>query len=174
MPHECSQEYDAIPPTRLQVAVEWLISSAVTLACLGAPLLLPAAARYNVALAWLWMLGSMWAISCGCTSLAAALAATHATHGAYAALAPTWRLAAAVAAEALLVLLPGGALLTLACRLAGEERQTGGEWLLRLTPLREVVRPTHFSPLPPSAAARRYAAAGGAVDARLFADDDEE
>lgn len=63
-----------------------------------------------------------------------------------------WRLLAAVGLDALLVagvpLL--GALATLSCRLLTEERQSFGERMFQLQPMREVVRPMHFSPYSPA------------------------
>jgi hypothetical protein len=146
--------------TRSQAAFEWLCSSLITLACLALPLL-PAYSSYRVAGAATWLLLALWAVSRGCTSLPAWLLNAHATHGEFAMLAPTWRLLAAVVFEAALVLLPGGLLLTLTWRLLSEERQNCGEGLLRLTPLREVVRPCHFSSLLSPAAASGGGGAGG-------------
>lgn len=70
-----------------------------------------------------------------------------------------WRLLLAVAVDALLVVgLPVlGVLALLACRLLTEQRQSCGERLLRLQPMREVVRPMHFSPYSPAG----YKTAGG-------------
>lgn len=63
-----------------------------------------------------------------------------------------WRLLLAVAVDSLLVVgLPVlGWLALLACRLLMEQRQSCGERLLRLQPMREVVRPVHFSPYSPA------------------------
>lgn len=64
----------------------------------------------------------------------------------------SWRLLAAVAVDTLLVVgLPVlGLLASLTCRLLTEQRQSCGERLLRLQPMREVVQPMHFSPYSPA------------------------
>jgi hypothetical protein len=68
----------------------------------------------------------------------------------------SWGLLAAVAVDTfLVVLLPVvGVLASLSCRLLTEQHQSCGERLLRLQPMREVVRPMHFSPYSPGALAR--------------------
>jgi hypothetical protein len=81
------------------------------------------------------------------------------TQGLYGMRPSCWRLLLAVAVDALLVVgLPLlGMLAMLACRLLTVQRQSCGERLLRLQPMREVVRPMHFSPYSPAG----YKTAGG-------------
>jgi hypothetical protein len=78
-----------------------------------------------------------------------------------------WSLLAAVAVDTLLVVgLPFliGALATLACKVLTAEHQSFGERMLRLQPMREVVRPMHFSPYSPARVS------GGSIGT----DDDDE
>ncbi len=64
----------------------------------------------------------------------------------------SWRLLAAVAIDTLLVAgFPFlGALASLGCKLLQEQHQSFGERTLQLVPVREVVRPMHFSPYSPA------------------------
>lgn len=82
-----------------------------------------------------------------------ALAVAFCQQGVYSMLPSWWGLLAAVALDALLVvLLPGvGLLASLSCRLLTQQHQSCGERLLRLQPMREVVRPMRFSPYSPGA-----------------------
>lgn len=166
------QEFDEEPPPRWLAALDWLLSSGLSAALLAGPVLAPAAAPYAAHAAALWaLLYLLLAPRAGATSPAAALLGIYATHGPYCMLAPWWRLWAAALLEAglLLLTLGLGIGLSLACRLLTAQRQGFGERLLRLVPLREVVRPMHFSPLPPRGSS---GGGGGTWSDGALSDDD--
>lgn len=173
-----------MPLTRWQAALECMLTAALAWACLALPFWFPAYSSHTSTGLISWLLLTAWAVSAGCTSFVAWLMNVHATFGPYANLPPMWRLAAAVLVETVFMVVPGGVLVTLVCRLRSSEHQSAGERVMLLTPLREVVRPMHFSPLAPATAAaasmahpgsRRHSsygagAAGAEVQARLFDD----
>jgi hypothetical protein len=166
------REHDAVAPRRSQVAADWLLTTALTWACLWGSLqwgpwsslafsdtcLTP---RLAHTLLVAWAAHSVWAVACGCSSVTAWLCSTYAAHGPYAQLAPTWRLLVALLCDAALTGHPLGCVLSLLWRLTSGERQSPGEWLARITPLREVVRPMPFHALPPHTSLRRRSSSGG-------------
>lgn len=140
-----------MPLSRPLAVLEHLLASLITFVLLGLPLWAPAWCPYQTTYAVLWLVQQLAAMSCGCTSLPARALSIYATDGPFSML-PGWlRLLAAVLVDAVvLVVVPGlGLLLGLACRLLTQQHQTCGERLLRLEPVREVVRPMHFSPFSP-------------------------
>lgn len=86
----------------------------------------------------------------GSTSLYAYMFGIYGTFGEYHMVASFWRLVIASLIEAAyLVLTFGmGALLSLGFRIFTADRQSVSEKLLGLVPMREVVRPMHFTQLP--------------------------
>lgn len=62
------------------------------------------------------------------------------------------RMVAAVVLEAGVVVLTAGmgVLVTLLCRMLTQQRQSFGERVLQLVPMKEFVRPMHFNRLPPA------------------------
>lgn len=118
----------------------------------------------------------------GCTSLFYRVFNIHATQGVYGVAGSWWRLFAAVAVDACVaVCLPLGlgVVASLACRLATQQRQSCGERLLRLQPMREVVGPTHFSHYAPGRAggaggSSRGGGNDGGDDGGIATDDDDE
>uniref|UniRef100_A0A383WLQ8 Uncharacterized protein n=3 Tax=Tetradesmus obliquus TaxID=3088 RepID=A0A383WLQ8_TETOB len=155
------QEYDEVPPSRLMSAFDCLASSALTLGLLALPWLLPSLASYRAAAAATWAALTLLAAAHGYTSPAAALLRVHATEGPYNMLPPLRRLLLAAAAEAGLVVLTCGlgVVVSLGFRLLSRQRQGFGDRLCRFVPLREVVRPMHFSAMPSGAAAAAAAIA---------------
>eukprot|EP00775_Hariotina_reticulata_P008680 gene8680-8861_t len=145
------QEYDEAPPSRLLSAVECLLTSSITLALLGGPWLLPRLASQKAVMAGAWALMHLLAAAAGCTSPFAWLLDINATSGQYGMLASWPRLLGAVVLEAaLLVLTAGlGVLVSLGCRLSSSQRQGFGERMAAIVPMKQIVRPMRFSPLPP-------------------------
>ncbi|KAF6262147.1 hypothetical protein COO60DRAFT_1699434 [Scenedesmus sp. NREL 46B-D3] len=165
------QEYDEVPPSRLLSALECLASSALSLGLLALPWLLPSLLPLRAAAAAVWVCLSLAAAANGYTSPAAALLRVYATEGPCNMLPPLRRrLLASVAEAALVVLTCGlGVVVSLGFRMLSQQRQGFGDRLCRFVPLREVVRPMHFSAMPPAAAAA--AAAGGGGSCKLQLDD---
>lgn len=140
------QEFDDVTPSRLMSACECLSSSCLTLALLLLPSVLPALQYYGVATALLWCCMYMFSVGRGCASPVAWLLSIYSTYGEYQMPPPWWRLLTAVLLEAALVVVTAGIGVsgTLLCRMFTQQRQGFGERVLRLVPVREVVRPMHF------------------------------
>jgi hypothetical protein len=157
------QEYDEVPPSRLLSVVDCLANSALSLGLLALPWMLPSLQPYRAAAAATWACLTLLAAANGYTSPIAALLRMHATEGPYNMLPPLQRLLLASVAEAGLVVLTCGlgVLVSLGFRLLSQQRQGFGDRLCRFVPLREVVRPMHFTAMPPAGAA------GGCDDLQL-------
>jgi hypothetical protein len=146
------QEYDEAPLSWWLAALECILSAGMTFVLLGLPLWHTAFHPCQQGLATLWGLLCFWVVWFkGCTSVAAyALGPIYATQGPYSMQPGSLRLVLAASVEAALAVVapvfPLGVLASLACRLLTQQRQSCGERLLRLQPMREVVRPMHFSP----------------------------
>jgi hypothetical protein len=136
-------------------AFDCLASSAISLTLLALPWLLPSLAPYRAAAAATWACLTLFAAASGYTSPTAALLRVHATEGPYNMLPPLQRLLLASIAEAALVVLTCGlgVLVSLGFRMLSQQRQGFGDRLCRFVPLREVVRPMHFTALAPVTAA---------------------
>ena len=143
------QEYDEVQAPRWIGAAEHILSSALTILLVAVPLLDPGLKPLVVPGLLLWFLLQLLASSKGSSSIFALCWSIHSTRGPYQMCASIWLLLLSSFLEAAFLLLTVGlgVIPSVACRIVTPGRQSVVETLLGLMPLREVVRPMHFSPM---------------------------